>query len=113
CTLVAGSPAGKGWLHEIKFDGYRLVCRLERGQARLFTRKRNDWSARFPEIKKALEALPAKSAWLDGEVVALDKGGRSSFQALQNAMSEHQELYFYAFDLLYLDGRDLRLSPLI
>ena len=113
CTLVDAPPQGEGWLHELKLDGYRLVGRLEAGQARLFTRRGNDWSAQFAGVRAALERLGARQALLDGEVVALDAHGRPSFQDLQNALSfPNRPLYYYVFDLLYLDGFDLRDCPL-
>src|SRR5579883_832869 len=109
CTSAEEAPAGGDWLNELKFDGYRILCRLEDGTARLLTRRANDWSANFPTLKKALEGLPARSAWLDGEAVVLDEKGRPSFQALQNALSgPGPEVLYCVFDLLSLDGWDLR-----
>ncbi|HVV99077.1 MAG TPA: DNA ligase D [Planctomycetaceae bacterium] len=114
-TLVDAAPKGNDWLHEIKFDGYRLLPRLARGTAQLFTRSGQDWTAKFAEIAAEIEKLPARQAWLDGEVVALEANGTSSFQALQRALSEKHtgDLVYYAFDLLYLDGYDLRKAPLV
>jgi bifunctional non-homologous end joining protein LigD len=114
-TLVKQSPAGDNWLHEIKLDGYRMICRIERGKVRMVSRNGNEWTAKFPEIAKALARLPVQSAWIDGEVVVLQKNGVSSFQALQNALSgpHAANLHFYAFDLPYLDGYDLRQAPLV
>ena len=107
-------PAGDEWLHEVKFDGYRLECVLSAGKARLLTRRGNDWTARFPPIAGAVEALPVRQAVLDGEAVALLPDGRSSFQALQRALGSPRSsgIVFYAFDILRLDGRDLRAEPL-
>lgn len=87
-TLVGEAPVGEDWLHEIKFDGYRLLCRIEEtGQgkrvARLLTRRGNDWTERFPRIARAARQLPVESALLDGEAVVLDRRGKSDFQALQ------------------------------
>jgi len=109
-TLVDAPPAGEDWMHEIKYDGYRMVVRIERGRARLFSRNEKEWTASFPSLVKALAAMPVRNAWLDGEVVVLDAEGRTSFQALQNALgsSSPRGLVFFAFDLMYLDGIDLR-----
>jgi bifunctional non-homologous end joining protein LigD len=114
-TLVDDVPAGDEWLHEIKYDGYRLVVMIQKGQARLITRNGNDWTDRFPDAARALAALPATSAVLDGELVVLTRQGTTSFQALQNVLNSGRggELVFYAFDLPYLDGMDLRGSPLL
>ncbi|HJT33173.1 MAG TPA: DNA ligase D [Pirellulales bacterium] len=112
-TLAKQPPTGDQWLHEIKFDGYRIICRLDR-RARLLTRGDQDWTGRMPTIAKAAETLPVDQAILDGEVVALLPNGVSSFQALQNAFrgARSEPLVYYAFDLLYLDGHDLRGMPL-
>ncbi|HEX6042670.1 DNA ligase D [Longimicrobium sp.] len=114
-TLVDEVPAGDEWIHEIKYDGYRLVVMLQKGEARLITRNGNDWTDRFPDTARALAALPAKNAVLDGELVVLTREGRTSFQALQNVLNSGRgaELVFYAFDLAYVDGMDLRRSPLL
>ena len=109
-TLVKDAPNGANWIHEIKYDGYRMLCRVAEGSARMISRNRKDWTANFPTIARAAARLPVKTAWLDGEVVALDEKGRSSFQALQNALSASPaaDLAYLVFDLLYLDGYDLR-----
>jgi bifunctional non-homologous end joining protein LigD len=114
-TLVSAAPVGNQWLHEIKLDGYRAICRIEKGRAKLFTRRALDWTARFKAIARAVEELGIKSAILDGEVVVLDPSGISSFQALQTALSEKADgrLSYYVFDLLYLDGYDLRQVALV
>jgi bifunctional non-homologous end joining protein LigD len=113
-TLVDAVPAGEEWIHEIKYDGYRALCHLADGEARLLTRQGNDWTDRFAPVARAAEALPARQAVLDGEVVVLEANGTSSFQALQNALSEDRgkDLVYFVFDLLYLDGYDLRPAPL-
>ena len=80
------APAGDDWLHEIKYDGYRMVCASSAGKARLFSRNGKDWTSTFPAVARDLAELPVKSAWIDGEVVVLDADGRTSFQALQNAL---------------------------
>ncbi|MBN9415053.1 MAG: DNA ligase D [Candidatus Eremiobacteraeota bacterium] len=113
-TLVKKAPTGKNWLHEIKYDGYRLIAYIEGGGVRLLTRGGQDWTAKFPTLVKALEKLEVENAILDGEVVVLDDHGVSHFQALQNHISNKRQgspdLFF--FDLLYLNGRDLRQLPL-
>lgn len=103
-------PAGGGWVHEVKYDGYRILARIEAGAVRLFSRNRHDWTRKFPDVARALAGLPLENAWVDGEIVSLDAEGRSSFQALQNALSATNttETIYYAFDLPYLNGYDLR-----
>lgn len=114
-TLVTASPEGKEWVHELKYDGYRILCRIQGGRAVLLTRNGNDWTAKLPHLAATLAALPVKTAWLDGEVVALLPDGRISFQTLQNAFDTHSDsnLVYFVFDLLYLDGYDLRPGSLI
>jgi bifunctional non-homologous end joining protein LigD len=114
-TLVAAPPPGDDWVHEFKLDGYRILLRIERGRARLLTRNQQDWTDRFPSLAEAASALPVKDALLDGEVVALDAAGVSSFQALQQVadLGTGRSLVYVAFDLLFLDGRDLRPAPLL
>ncbi len=117
-TLVESAPSGTEWLHETKWDGYRMMAAREADSVRLWSRSGSEWTDRLPEIAEALAALPAKSAIVDGEVVAM-VGRRSSFQALQVALGEEpasrarRGLRFVAFDLLTLDGEDLRPLPLI
>jgi bifunctional non-homologous end joining protein LigD len=105
----AAVPAGDRWLHEIKFDGYRMVCRIANGQAKLLTRNQQDWTSRLPELAEAAAALPVQSALMDGEVVALLPSGASSFSVLQAALKERltHGLFFMAFDLVHLNGYDL------
>lgn len=118
-TLVDTAPDGDEWLSEMKFDGYRGLCRIARGKAAIFTREGLDWTARWPVLAHALARLPVDDAWIDGEVVALDQDGNISFEALQHyADGEQQQaggmrLALYAFDLPYLNGHDLRALPLI
>ena len=109
-TLVASAPAGDDWLHEIKYDGYRMLCRIEKGKARLVSRNGKDWTEAFASVADDLAKLPVRDAWIDGEVVVLDSAGRTSFQALQNALTANKRvpLSFFAFDVLFLDGYDLR-----
>jgi bifunctional non-homologous end joining protein LigD len=115
-TLVAAPPSGTGWLHEIKFDGYRMLCSVSKGTARFVSRNGQDWTHRFAAVAKAVATLPIERAILDGEVVVLDEKGVSQFQLLQNAMSKQthgtQGPLYYVFDLLYLDGYDLTAVPL-
>ncbi|HEY5432120.1 MAG TPA: DNA ligase D [Coriobacteriia bacterium] len=114
-TLVDEAPVGDEWIHEVKYDGYRLRVALEHGKAKVLTRNGADWTDRFPVIAQAVEALPVSAALLDGEAVALDKEGRSDFGRLQEALSEkHPErVAFEAFDVLYLEGFDLRAERLL
>jgi bifunctional non-homologous end joining protein LigD len=109
-TAAKSPPTGAAWVHEIKYDGYRMLCRIEHGAARLVSRTANDWTGDFDAVARALALLPVSDAWLDGEVVALDGGGRTSFQALQKALSaaDSRKLKYLAFDLLHLNGFDLR-----
>lgn len=114
-TLRAKPPAGPDWLHEIKFDGYRLQVRINDKNVRLSTRGGLDWTARFgPRIVAALRGLSIRTALLDGELVVEGNGGASDFSALQADLSEGRQDRFalYLFDLLHLDGRDMRKLPL-
>jgi bifunctional non-homologous end joining protein LigD len=113
-TLVSAPPA-MGYVHEMKLDGYRVLARLQRGKVRLLTRRGHDWSARFPALRRVFEALPLDSALFDGEVVVLSASGATDFQRLQNSLSAGRDeaCIYYAFDLLYLLGRDLRELPLL
>ncbi len=113
-TLVREPPGGQDWLHELKFDGYRMICHLNRGKVRFWSRNAKDWTEKFPNLAQALKTLPAKSAILDGEIVIVDKAGRSSFQGLQQAMGKGgaTPFVFQIFDLIYLDGFSLKQTPL-
>jgi bifunctional non-homologous end joining protein LigD len=110
--LAEHPPSGHGWAHEVKFDGYRLQLRVERGKPRLRTRKGLDWTTKFSAIAEAAEKLP--DCMVDGEAVALDKDGVPDFGALQAALSDgdSRDLVFFAFDLLFAEGEDLRPLPL-
>lgn len=109
-TLVGEPPAGTGWWHELKFDGYRGLVQIGAEGVRIRTRSGQDWSDRFEPLLPAFEELPAKTALIDGEIMAgADLGG---FGALQDAISQGGPFRFYAFDLPWLDGRDLRGKPL-
>ena len=110
--LLATPPATPGWVHEVKFDGYRIQMRVQGGRARLRTRKGLDWTHRFPQIAKDGGALP--DCLIDGEICALNKEGASDFGGLQLALSEEktEALVFFVFDVLFAGGRDLRKLPL-
>jgi bifunctional non-homologous end joining protein LigD len=111
-SLVVVPPSGDDWVHEIKFDGYRILASIEQGQVTLHTRKGNNWTDRIPFLVGALRSIPVKTALLDGELVALDDRGMSDFQRLQDVLGgapgRQTGLVYYAFDLLYLNGVDLR-----
>lgn len=112
-TLVDSPPPGD-WSYEIKFDGYRILARIDQGEVRLFTRNGHDWTAKLAHQVAALKQLELESAWLDGEMVVADENGVADFQALQNAFdNEHDEkIIYYLFDLPWLNGHDLRQWPL-
>jgi bifunctional non-homologous end joining protein LigD len=113
-TPAAEPPEGGDWLHEIKYDGYRIAARI-RDDVRLFSRNGLDWTHRFPAVSEALAALPASGTWLDGEAVVFDERGVSDFGALQRALKEGrpEDVTYVAFDLLFEDGDDLRGLPLL
>jgi len=117
-TLVDAAPPGDEWSYEIKFDGYRVLARIDRdakGSAvKVFTRAGNDWTAKFSKQVKAFEQLGIESAWLDGEAVVLDQNGVPNFQGLQNAFDANrpQDIIVYLFDIPFLNGYDLRGVPL-
>src|SRR5215471_15076381 len=108
--LVEAAPEGDNWLHEVKFDGYRMLARIAGERVRVFSRNAVDWTARFRAIVDDLARLKVETAYIDGEIVAMDKRGASSFGALQEALSQGSTsgLIYVAFDLLHLDGYDLR-----
>jgi len=114
-TLVKEAPPGDEWVHEMKLDGYRMVCRIEDGEAAMISRNGKDWTGNFPSVERCAARLPVETAWLDGEVVVMEADGRTSFQALQNALTtDHSaKLHYFIFDLLHLDGYDLRRVPLV
>jgi bifunctional non-homologous end joining protein LigD len=119
-TLRADVPAGDKWVHEIKWDGYRLQVRIEAGEVRILTRRGHDWTDRFPSIRDAAKELPVRAALIDGEAV-VEVNGISSFSALQAALGAREgpghkaahEAVFYAFDLLHLNGVDLQPAALL
>ena len=112
CKSTSSSPFADGWLHEIKFDGYRIQLRVEEGNVSLKTRTGLDWTDKFTAIVKAATKLP--DSIIDGEIVAFSKTGDPDFSELQTALSDGRtnELVFFAFDLLFSDGDDLRQLPL-
>ena len=112
CRTAAKPPAGDGWLHEIKFDGYRVQIRVADSAAVLRTRSGLDWTSRFPQIAQAAKTLP--DCILDGELLALDRDGKPDFSAMQAAVASGKTdaLVFFVFDLLFADGADLRGTPL-
>jgi ATP-dependent DNA ligase len=113
-SLTDQPPQGGNWIHEVKHDGYRTMLVIERGTARAYTRNSHDWSDRYPGIIASARKLPCRSAILDGEIIVQDGRGVSDFEALQSALrSKAAHLIFYTFDLLHLDGKDLREKPLI
>jgi bifunctional non-homologous end joining protein LigD len=114
-TLRTAPPAEAGWVHEVKFDGYRIQARLARGDVRLLTRKGLDWTHRFPNIAAAIAELPTEAALLDGELVVEDESGVSTFSALQGDLKAGRlgRFVYYVFDLLHRDGADLARLPLL
>jgi len=113
-TLVDEVPVGDEWVHELKFDGYRMLCQIDDQRVRFWTRNHLDWSAKLDTLVKAIQQLDLRHTVLDGEVIALDAEGKSDFQNLQNAFDtgSSRQLVYMVFDLLFLDGEDLRKLPL-
>ena len=111
-TLVESPPAGD-WLYEIKYDGYRIMARVQGGEVTLFSRNGHDWTARMAPQAKALEKLKLGDSWLDGEAVVLDEQGMPDFQALQNAFDDARsgDILYFLFDAPWLDGVDQRELP--
>ena len=106
-------PEGKHWIHEVKHDGYRSQVVIERGQVRVFSRNGHDWSERYPSIVRAATNLRCKSAIIDGEAIVQDEHGASDFESLQSAIRvQPYSVILYAFDVLPLDGKDLRQETL-
>ncbi|MDZ4357257.1 MAG: DNA ligase D [Variovorax sp.] len=113
-TLAASPPSSPDdWLYELKFDGYRLLARIDKGTVRCFTRNGHDWTDRLPALAKALAKLPTDSAWLDGEITVEGDHGAPDFQALQNAfdLGATSSIVYWLFDAPFLDGHDLRDQP--
>jgi bifunctional non-homologous end joining protein LigD len=111
--LVESLPSGD-WIYEIKFDGYRAIALRGGSETRVLSRNQNDLGIKFLEVKDSIAALDVQDAIIDGEIVALDEKGRSSFQLLQSfdMGQERPPIVFYAFDLLRLNGKDLRSLPI-
>jgi bifunctional non-homologous end joining protein LigD len=114
-TLANRPPQGEGYVHEIKFDGYRIQAHLRGGLVSLWTRSGLDWTKRFPTIAVGVGTIRATDLVLDGEVVSATQQGAANFSQLQDDLStsRYDRMAYYAFDLLFLDGFDLRASPLI
>jgi DNA ligase D-like protein (predicted ligase) len=113
-TSVDHPPPRAGWIHEVKHDGYRTLLSVERGKARAYTRNGFDWTDRYPAITKAAAKLDCRSAIIDGEVIVQDERGVSDFEALKSVIRwQPQRLILCAFDLLHLNGKDLRDRPLL
>ena len=110
-SLVKQAPDGPAYLHEIKLDGYRMAARLDNGDVRLLTRTGLDWTDKYPVIATAVVELSAGTAYLDGELCGVLPDGRTAFNLIQNTRA--CSLVFFLFDLLFLDGEDLRSLPLI
>ncbi|CAN7499239.1 ATP-dependent DNA ligase [Mesorhizobium caraganae] len=112
-TLVEKPPEGDGWIHEVKFDGYRSQIVKDAEGVRIFTRRGLDWTSKYRDLAKAAAELEVESAIIDGEIIVLNDKGKSDFAALRKAITRRQhDLYFVAFDLLHLNGHDLRDMPL-
>jgi ATP-dependent DNA ligase len=113
CKLVDAPPQGPEWLHEIKYDGYRMHARIDRGSAQLLTRSGLDWTYKYPSIAAALSVPPANQAYLDGELCGVTREGRTSFSMIQMASDTGNAgaLVFFLFDLLYLDGEVISAAP--
>ena len=110
-TALPKNPAD--WIYETKFDGYRIMARVQGTKVHLFTRNGHDWTSKLSHIAEGLVGLMADRPWIDGEIVVLGAGGMPDFQALQNAFDQDgtDKIVFYAFDLLYVAGRDIRSEP--
>lgn len=112
-TLVEIPPEGDDWIHEVKFDGYRSQIIRDASGVRIFTRRGLDWTSKYRDLAKAASDLEVESAIIDGEMIVTNEVGLSDFKALRKAItSRQQDLYFVAFDLLHLNGHDLRHMPL-
>ena len=114
-TLSKDVPGGDDWLHEIKYDGFRLLCSIQGGRARLFSRGGLDWTDKLSRLASSVAELPAREAVLDGEIVILRPDGTSDFQALQKTIggANPSGLVYYLFEVLYGDGYDLRMAPVV
>jgi bifunctional non-homologous end joining protein LigD len=104
-------PAGSGWLHEIKYDGFRIMARRDARGVRLFTRNGYNFAARFPRIAEAVASLPVRSCLVDGEAIVVDTNGLSVFELIRYRRYDHAAV-LCAFDLVEIDGEDLRCAPI-
>ena len=113
-TVSKVAPSGPQWIHEVKHDGYRTLLIIERHKVSAFTRNGFDWTDYYPNVTKVAAKLDCRSAIIDGEVIVQNKNGASDFDALKSAIRwSPQSLVFCAFDLLHLNGKDLRERPLL
>jgi bifunctional non-homologous end joining protein LigD len=112
-TQADRPPSGPGWVHEIKHDGYRIIARRDGAGVRLITRNGHAFTERYPKVAAALDRLPCRSCVIDGEVVIVDEEGRAVFDRLQNGPRTKPEAILFAFDLLELNGQDLKREPLL
>ena len=114
-TLVDSAPTGDDWIHEIKFDGYRMVARIDHGDVHVYSRNGKEWTSALPSVVASLQRVDVDQAWLDGEIAVADDKGLTSFQQLQNALADSRakNISYFVFDLLYQDGYDLRSVALI
>jgi DNA ligase D-like protein (predicted ligase) len=113
-ALAEKAPDGPDWLHEIKLDGYRMHARLDAGRTQILTRRGNDWTEKYPALAKSIAGLPARNAYLDGELCGLLPDGRTAFNLIQNATDTGEgSLVFFLFDLLHLDGENMTALPLV
>lgn len=117
-TLVESPPEGDEWLHELKFDGYRLLARLSNGKVTLLTRNGKDWTRRFPTLCEALQDLPVKDAIIDGEIVVPQADGTTSFRKLQDYLGNRKakregQVAYQVFDLLFVSGHSLLKTPVV
>ncbi|RWJ80639.1 MAG: ATP-dependent DNA ligase [Mesorhizobium sp.] len=112
-TLVDKPPEGDAWIHEVKFDGYRSQIIIDEAGVRVFTRNGMDWTAKYPDLVETAKRLVVESTIIDGEIIVPSEAGLADFVALRKAITRRQyDLYFVAFDLLHLNGNDLRDLPL-
>ena len=114
-TAVSKAPEDKSWLHELKFDGYRILCRIAKGKPQLLSRRGNDWTANFPTVARAMHKLALRDTIVDGEVVVLNDDGTSDFQALQNLLKHGRDddVVYFIFDLPFFAGYNLTRVPLV
>ncbi len=114
-TLVEGPPASGDWIYEVKFDGYRLLARLDGDDVRLFTRNGNDWTSRMKPLRDEIASLGPATGWIDGEIVVMNADGNPDFQALQGAFdsARTKDIVYFAFDLPHFGGYDLTAVPLV